>query len=177
MSEVSGKVGKWDLRWLKPPRGTSGVTRLGLADGRKLEVRWRRDADGLWIELPHGTFGFDIHAERDDDGRVVYALRQRFASGQWGGIAFVRAGEENVAADAGSARRGMRVRAQMPGKILRVMVKPGQTVEKNQPLLLMEAMKMENEIRASQSGKVSQVKVSEGQAVETGADLCVIDPA
>jgi biotin carboxyl carrier protein len=44
-------------------------------------------------------------------------------------------------------------------------------VERGQPLLVMEAMKMENEIRASQAGKVIAVKVSEGQAVETGADL------
>ena len=64
----------------------------------------------------------------------------------------------------------------MPGKILRISVKAGDSVEKGQALLVMEAMKMENEIRASHSGKIAALKVSEGQAVETGADLCLIDP-
>ncbi|MFN7685823.1 MAG: biotin/lipoyl-containing protein, partial [Oligoflexia bacterium] len=65
----------------------------------------------------------------------------------------------------------VRVRAQMPGKIVKVMVAQGQTVEKDQILLVMEAMKMENPIKASQAGVVVKVTVTEGQAVETGADL------
>ncbi len=72
---------------------------------------------------------------------------------------------------AGAKKKGVRVRAQMPGKIVRILVQPGAEVQRGQPLLVMEAMKMENEIRASQAGKVVAVKVSEGQAVETGADL------
>ena len=71
-------------------------------------------------------------------------------------------------------KKSARVRAQMPGKILRISVKIGEVVEKGQTLMVMEAMKMENEIRATQSGLIDQVKVSEGQAVETGADLCTI---
>jgi 3-methylcrotonyl-CoA carboxylase alpha subunit len=63
----------------------------------------------------------------------------------------------------------------MPGKIVRILVQAGAQVEKGQPLLVMEAMKMENEIRAAGAGKVSAVKVIEGQAVETGADLMLIE--
>ena len=74
-----------------------------------------------------------------------------------------------------STKKNLRVRAQMPGKILRLNLKAGDSVEKGQTILVMEAMKMENEIRAPHSGKVSHLKVSEGQAVETGADLCVIE--
>lgn len=66
------------------------------------------------------------------------------------------------------------VRAQMPGKILRVNVKEGATVEKGQSIIVMEAMKMENEIKAPQAGRVQGLKISEGQAVETGAELCTI---
>ena len=43
-------------------------------------------------------------------------------------------------------------------------------------VIVMEAMKMENEIRAPQAGRVGNLKVLEGNAVETGTDLCVIDP-
>lgn len=178
MSRLTGKAGKWELNWRDPPRGASGIAQLELAGSEEtVDVRWRRDSTGIWIELPQGTYGFDILAERDDDGRASYSVSRRMAEGRWSGVSFARVGDESVALAAGMARKGVRVRAQMPGKILRIMVKSGQLIEKGQPLLVMEAMKMENEIRAAQAGKVSQVKVAEGQAVETGADLCVIDPA
>ena len=77
-------------------------------------------------------------------------------------------------AGATGAKKSMRVRAQMPGKIVRVLVKVGDEVAKDQPLLVMEAMKMENEIRATAPGRIETLKVSEGQAVESGADLILI---
>ena len=68
-------------------------------------------------------------------------------------------------------RRGWqrrRARA-MPGKVLQVLVEPGHTVEEGQPLLVLEAMKMENVIKATAAGTVSEVPVNEGDAVEKGA--------
>ena len=62
----------------------------------------------------------------------------------------------------------------MPGKIIRVLVQEGAEVQKDQPLLVMEAMKMENEIRSPQNGVVGQLKVSEGSTVESGADLIIL---
>ncbi len=59
----------------------------------------------------------------------------------------------------------------MPGKILRVSVKPGDQVKKGQSIIVMEAMKMENEIKSPQDGVIKEVKVHVGQAVETGAEL------
>jgi len=59
----------------------------------------------------------------------------------------------------------------MPGKIAKLLVKVGDTVEKTAPVLVMEAMKMENEIRATVSGTVAHIHVKEGQAVETGTLL------
>ncbi len=176
MSEITGKVGKLELSWQGYPRGSSGQAKVIGPDGKLLFVSWKRDSQGLWIELPHGTYGFDISGETGDDGRIKYAVRRRLGEGQWADLAFLRAGEQSLVEAGAGTKKGTRVRAQMPGKIIRVMVKPGEEVVKNQPLLVMEAMKMENEIRAAQPGRVGQVKVSEGQAVETGADLCLIDP-
>lgn len=68
------------------------------------------------------------------------------------------------------------VYAKMPGKIVKVIKKQGDTVEKGDAVMVMEAMKMENELRASISGKVQSVMVKEGQAVETGAVLMEIAP-
>ncbi len=66
--------------------------------------------------------------------------------------------------------------AKMPGKIAKLFVKVGDTLEKSAPVLVMEAMKMENEIRAPLEGKVKQINIKEGQAVETGTLLVEMEP-
>jgi pyruvate carboxylase subunit B len=63
------------------------------------------------------------------------------------------------------------LKAPMPGLIVRVNVEPGAVVQAGQGLIVMEAMKMENELRASAAGTVKRVAVAVGQAVEKGALL------
>ena len=65
--------------------------------------------------------------------------------------------------------------APMPGLIVRVNVKPGDTVEAGQGVVVMEAMKMENELRATAAGTVKSVEVSPGTAVEKGALLVALE--
>jgi glutaconyl-CoA/methylmalonyl-CoA decarboxylase subunit gamma len=67
-----------------------------------------------------------------------------------------------------------RVTAPMPGKVARVLVTQGQTVAAGAGLLVIEAMKMENELRAPRSGTVLELLAREGQAVESGALLAVV---
>lgn len=67
------------------------------------------------------------------------------------------------------------VRAPMPALIVRVEVKEGDSVRPGQGLIVLEAMKMENELKAVQGGIVRQVTVREGQSVERGAFLLRID--
>lgn len=69
---------------------------------------------------------------------------------------------------------GEPVNAPMPGNILRIDVKEGDKVKAGQTLLILEAMKMENEIMCPCDGKVASVSVSKGASVESGALLCVI---
>lgn len=59
----------------------------------------------------------------------------------------------------------------MPGKIIKVLVKEGDEVQEGTPLLIMEAMKMENEMKATGDAKVKKILVSPGDNVETGATL------
>ncbi len=73
-----------------------------------------------------------------------------------------------------SVGAGEKVTAPMPGNIWKVMVKEGQAVKKGDVLVILEAMKMENEINASADGVVKQVLVTEGQAVDTDALLVVV---
>lgn len=79
-----------------------------------------------------------------------------------------------AAASAASLASGEIVKSPMPGNILKINVAPGQKVEEGDVLIVLEAMKMENEIVATKSGTVAQVAVSKGAVVETGAPLVVI---
>jgi pyruvate carboxylase subunit B len=64
--------------------------------------------------------------------------------------------------------------APLPGLILKVMVKEGESVEEGQPVAVMEAMKMENEIESPISGKVQEINVSEGENVLENAVIMKI---
>ena len=69
---------------------------------------------------------------------------------------------------------GEAITAPMPGNILKVNVQNGQAVKAGEVLVVLEAMKMENEIMAPKAGTVTQVLVSKGSTVDTGAPLVVI---
>jgi biotin carboxyl carrier protein len=68
----------------------------------------------------------------------------------------------------------VRVTSPMPGRIVRVLVQAGDAVAEGQGLVVMEAMKMENELRAPRSGRVHELHAREQQAVEAGALLVVV---
>jgi biotin carboxyl carrier protein len=63
----------------------------------------------------------------------------------------------------------------MPGKVVRVLVKPGDAVTARQGLVVVEAMKMENELRAARDGRVRDVAVKEGQSVDAGTVLLTVE--
>lgn len=79
-----------------------------------------------------------------------------------------------AAVPAAALASGEVVKAPIPGNILKINVAPGQKVEEGDVLIVLEAMKMENEIVAAKSGTVAQVAVSKGAVVETGTPLVVI---
>lgn len=72
------------------------------------------------------------------------------------------------------AQGQQQVTAPMPGKVLRILVGVGDKVEAGQGLIVVEAMKMQNEIRSPKSGTVERLPAHEGQAVTAGEVLCVI---
>lgn len=81
--------------------------------------------------------------------------------------------EARVSAAAPSGAKN--VTAPMTGTINAVNVKPGDIVKKGQTIMILEAMKMENEIPATEDGKVVSVAVAKGASVEAGALLCTIE--
>ncbi len=77
---------------------------------------------------------------------------------------------------AGAASGPQTVEAEMPGKVLKVEVAVGDTVTEDQGIVIVEAMKMENEIRSPIEGVVTAIGVSEGETVEAGAVLFTVEP-
>ena len=74
----------------------------------------------------------------------------------------------------GTSSGPQRLAAPMPGKVVRVLVSVGDAVFARQPVVVVEAMKMENELRASREGTVTEIHVREGMSVDAGALLLVI---
>ncbi len=168
---IEGKIGKKTLVFLSNPKGRAGETEVKLSDGRIEKVRWVRDEQGIWIESSQGFLGFDVRKTQNDLGSTEYELMRRKHASVTSGLSFLKAGEALDSNSGNQNKKGARVKSQMPGKIVRVLVKPGQEVKKGEAVMVMEAMKMENEIKSPQDGVIKDVRVSEGQAVETGAEL------
>ena len=117
-----------------------------LVDGRSYEVSVEGEDEEF--EVRHGAFLRTV--------RLVDPLRA--ASGA-------------ALADTGRAV----IKAVMPGRVVRLLAEEGQQVEAGQGLLVLEAMKMENEVAAPREGTVSSIKVTTGDTVETGQELMVVD--
>jgi len=82
--------------------------------------------------------------------------------------------QEEASKPAPSAGEGYTLKAPMPGSVLEVKVSEGDSVKDGDVLLVLEAMKMENELTASQPGNVSQVLVKKGDSVNSGDPLVVL---
>jgi pyruvate carboxylase subunit B len=78
---------------------------------------------------------------------------------------------------AARADTSLQLKAPMPGLVVRVLVEPGQQVQAGQGLIVLEAMKMENELKARTGAKIRAVSASPGQAVEKGQVLVEFEPA
>jgi biotin carboxyl carrier protein len=78
-------------------------------------------------------------------------------------------------ADAGHAAGAQTIVAPMPGRVVRLLVANGDAVAARQPVVVVEAMKMENELRAPKAGTVKDLSVTTGQSVEAGKVLMVIE--
>jgi biotin carboxyl carrier protein len=135
-------------------------------DGEEHEVDYRETGPGFASLLLDGA-SYEIGLERRGQ---LYVLH--FPAGT---LEVELHEAARGAAGGGSKPQGpARVTAPMPGKIVRVLAAPGQDIEAGQGLVVMEAMKMENELRAPRSGRVDVVAVHEGQAVEAGVLLAVV---
>jgi biotin carboxyl carrier protein len=80
-------------------------------------------------------------------------------------------GQAGAAAESGQVK----LSAPMPGKVVRILISAGDEVAARQGVLVVEAMKMQNEVQAPKAGKVAEIKVAEGQTVNAGEVLAIIE--
>jgi biotin carboxyl carrier protein len=131
----------------------NGAISLILDDGRSYEVSI--------AEEPAGSGNLTVHV----NGRVVTAALGT-SRAAWG---------QRVQEGSGVAAGPHAVTAPMPGKVVKLLVKPGDQVTARQGVVVVEAMKMENELRSAKAGAVAEVRVAEGASVEAGAILVVVE--
>jgi biotin carboxyl carrier protein len=119
-----------------------------------------------------GDRSFDLDVIRDGEELIVSS---RGASTR---VTLVDARSRARRAAAGGRQEiagRVELKAMMPGRVVNVLVKAGDEVAQQQGVVVVEAMKMENELKSPKGGKVVEVKVAPGQAVEKGEVLIVID--
>lgn len=138
-------------------------------DDRVFEVDWRRVDDDV-ISLLVGGRSYTARVARDEGGLTVWIgghrVRLKVASGD----------SETVAATAAGRPASGAIKAPMPGSVVKVLVAEGDEVEVNQSLVIVEAMKMENEVRSPVAGVVKKVSVAAGDSVGTTEAMLEIEP-
>ena len=127
-----------------------GDTRKVIVNGEEFEVELEQDGENWTATVEGETFEIRV----PDAGP---APKQRRASG-------------------GKSKKSGKVSANIPGKVVTVEVSVGDVVEEGQVVMILEAMKMQNEIQAPVAGTVTEIHCEEGQSIEANVPLLVITP-
>jgi biotin carboxyl carrier protein len=156
-------------------------------DGDRVRVVEVKSEGGGRYRVSVDGAPFEVSVQRLPDGRLSLTTEQGITLAELtasGARRFVRLGTLDfvLEREAAGARRGRGPRghgggleAPMPGVVTRVMAAAGDLVEKGQPLLALEAMKMEHLIRAPRDGRIRSVAATVGQMVSGGVPLVELD--
>jgi biotin carboxyl carrier protein len=125
--------------------------------------------DSVWSIL-YGTESFEVDVQgRDDEYEVlIEGDCYKFSLMNEQRKALIRAGGKGAVGKA-------LVTSPMPGKVLKLLVAEGEEVQTDQGVIVVEAMKMENELKSAVTGKVKEIFVKEGEVVELGSKLLLVE--
>ena len=154
--------------WLDVRQGADGL-RVRL-DDREFSVDFLQVDAGLYSLLIGGR-SYEIDLLEVEEALMVLVDGQPFR------VEIQEEREQRLrAAGKGEVKAGKRVvTAPMPGKVVRLLVRPGDAVQPGDGIIVVEAMKMENELKAPAAGTVKEIRVEEGRAVGGGDVLVVIE--
>jgi biotin carboxyl carrier protein len=144
---VDGRPVEIDPQNLESVREVEPSVFSVLVEGRSFEVRVVQTPDGLQVHAGGRKFSVEVRDPRDA------SRLSRAATGS---------GRQNISTP-------------MPGKVVRMLVGEGDAVEAGQGLVVVEAMKMQNEMKASRAGRVVEVRVRGGETVGAGDTLVVLE--
>jgi 3-methylcrotonyl-CoA carboxylase alpha subunit len=142
---------------------------------QQTEVALERDG-ATWRSGEHELEVLSMHAEELEvriDGRtyvIPYVVQGSTIHFAFDGEAYV-ADVSEKGARAKARHRDHSTAAPMPGIVLKILVKPGDVVQKGAPLVILEAMKMEHQIAAGHEGTIASVNCTEGELVQPGVEL------
>jgi biotin carboxyl carrier protein len=160
-----------------------------LIDGHSHQVELERADKGFECLVDGEPFALNVVMTARDVLSIIHEGRHYEAKREYSllGETHIIVGSERFAAEvrdprslrsrrAAAAEVGpAKIIAPMPGKIVRVIVAEGEEVEAGQGLVVVEAMKMQNEIKSTKKGKVTKVAVKEGSAVNAGDLLAIVE--
>lgn len=168
-----------------PNQFTPGLWSPAMVGNIPLEVCWepalrtlfaRESATSPEVPLKYRTASSQRHA-----GEIFYEVSLEYGGGPSSSIQLlqsewaIHSPGQNLR-PAGTRTAGESIRSPMVGKVLKVLVTPGQTIERGHELVIIEAMKMENKIVARQAGIVKEVQINPGTQVSVGQLLIQIGP-
>ncbi len=145
-----------------------------LIDNSPVSLDIQQQPNGLISVLFNGK-SFTASVEKIDRAAKVLQIR---VDGQLHSVAISEEIDlllSKMGLDLKSAQKAEPVKAPMPGMILKVLVEPGQSIQKGDGLLILEAMKMENVLKANGPATVKSIRVNERTAVEKGAILIELE--
>jgi len=143
-------------------------------DGQAVDVEVRQAEAGVWI-LRRGSE--QTVAQVDGrGGKLVVELRRpgRDAVLVAADVADARRAAIAAPSRAAAGAAPITVRSPIPGRLIKLLVKVGDAVTAGQTMVVLEAMKMENELPAPRAGRVAELRCAEGAAVEAGQALVVV---
>ena len=148
--ELDGTAFEMDAA-LVAPGVVSLILRSGPLAGHAFRCVFTQDASGLngkTVTVGESTFAYQLH-----DPRSLNSRKQRAGGG------------EDI----------LLIKASMAGRVVRVLVEAGDSVEARDGVVVIEAMKMQNELRAPRAGRIAEIRVSAGEMVSAGQVLAVIE--
>ena len=161
----------YELR-LKGPNELHRVTVQFRASGYEVVVLDGRKVKATHVSLDNNVLSATLDGVRY---RATTVFQQReltvFANGCTWSVEL----DDPLARAEEQAGGSGRIAAPMPGAVVAVLVEEGQAVERNQPLMVLEAMKMEHTLRAPSAGRVVNLRVARGDQVTEGAELAMLD--
>lgn len=137
-------------------------------DGRAYDVEVLRPEDGVYLILA-GERVYEARIWPDTSGKLNVRLRDQIFSAKIIDRKNRRPGEEH------REEGPQQLVAPMPGKVVRVLLQSGDEVDAGQGVVIVEAMKMQNEIKSSRKGRVLEIRISEGETVNANQVLAVVE--